>query len=399
MSPNGPTVRIEFVSRVADIDESVWRECFRPPLEGHFWYQTLEACGLDDQFTFSYALITMDGRAVGIAPCFLHDVPISLVAPAPVAFVLRHLARVFPRVGFQRTFFVGSPCADEGTIGLAAGVELAEVIGELRVAVRAKARALGAAMVVFKDFPATDVAALAARGGREEFFPTVSYPGTVVALQARDKDAYHRSLAHTQRHNLLKKLRRSRELLALETTIVERPSDCELDEIFGLFMQTYGRGKTKFERLDRRFFERIREHECAKFILQRDTASGELVAFMLVFCLGDRVINKFIGFDYRRGGKTYLYFRLFDDALDFAYARGAKEIQSGQTGYRAKFDLGHRLVPLFNVFHHENRLVHFIFRLIGCRITWPSLDPDLAEYLRAHPEAAGDFGSIMSRKR
>ena len=56
-------------------------------------------------------------------------------------------------------------------------------------------------------------------------------------------------------------------------------------------------------------------------------------------------------------------------------------------------------MPLFNVFHHENRLVHFIFRLIGCRITWLSLDPDLAEYLRAHPEAAGDFGSIMSRKR
>jgi hypothetical protein len=390
-------VRIEFVPRAEDIDEAVWRECFRAPLEGRFWYHTLETCGLEDQFTFCYALITTDGQAVGIAPCFLHDVPIALVAPAPVAFVLRHLARVFPRVGFQRTFFVGSPCADEGTIGLAAGVELADIINELRVAVCAKARALGVAMIVFKDFPAADLAALASRGNRREFFPTISYPGTVVTLPAVGKDAYYRALAHTQRHNLLKKLRRSHELLALETTVVGRPSDRELAEIFGLFLQTYERGKTKFERLDRRFFERIREHDCAQFILQRDAASGELVAFMLVFCLGDRVINKFIGFDYRREGKAYLYFRLFDAALDFAYARGAKELQSGQTGYRAKLDLGHRLVPLFNVFRHENGLVHAIFRLIGGRITWQSLDPDLATYLRAHPEA--DATTRNARRR
>jgi hypothetical protein len=107
---------------------------------------------------------------------------------------------------------------------------------------------------------------------------------------------------------------------------------------------------------------------------------------MLVFRLGDRVINKFIGLDYRRGNKAYLYFRLFDAALDFAYDSGARELQSGQTGYRAKLDLGHRLVPLFNIFRHENPLVHAIFRTIGGRVTWQSLDGDLATFLRAHPD-------------
>ena len=148
-------------------------------------------------------------------------------------------------------------------------------------------------------------------------------------------------------------------------------------------MQTYVRGRTKFERLGLRFFEQIREQEPASFILQRDQASGELVTFMLVFCIGDRAVNKFIGLNYPRGGNTFLYFRLFDAALDFAYARGAKELQSGQTGYRAKLDLGHRLVPLYNVFHHEQPLVHAVFRTIGRRVTWRSLDPDLATYLGA----------------
>jgi uncharacterized protein len=376
-------VQVEFAGRAGDLDESVWRDCFRDPREGLFWYQTLETSGLEDQFTFSYGLIKVAGKPVGIAPCFLHDVPIALVAPRPVASILSHLSKVFPRVGYQRTFFVGSPCSDEGTIGLVPGIKLTDVVHELGAAVRNQARQFKARMIVFKDFPQADLPALTGIGG---FFPTVSYPGTVVPLPASGKDAYYRSLSHTQRHNFLKKLRRSRELLPLETSIVKRPSDRELAEVFGLFIQTYERGRTKFERLNLRFFERIREQAPAQFILQRDQADGALVSFMLVFHLGDRVINKFIGLDYRRGTKTYLYFRLFDAALDFAYESGATELQSGQTGYRAKLDLGHRLVPLFNVFRHENRLVHAIFRAVGGRVTWQSLDGDLAEFLRAHPE-------------
>ncbi|HZP59034.1 MAG TPA: hypothetical protein VFB27_01830, partial [Opitutaceae bacterium] len=151
---------------------------------------------------------------------------------------------------------------------------------------------------------------------------------------------------------------------------------------------TYERGRTKFERLNLRFFQNIREAAPAHFILQRG-ATGELLTFMLVFRLGDRLINKFIGLDYGRAGRTFLYFRLFDAALDLAYATGAAELQSGQTGYRAKLDLGHELVPLFNFVRHANPLVHAVYRAIGRRVTWKTLDDDLANFLRAHPEGCG----------
>lgn len=378
MASNRSTVRIDFVGRAADIDGALWTECFPPPREGRFWYHALDRCGLEDQFTFFYALISADGKPVGIAPCFLHDVPITLVAPPLVARALNQIARIFPRVGYQRTFFVGSPCADEGTIGLSRGVQLADVIVELRDAVRAKARSLGARMIVFKDFVEADVSVIGGVDRGVEFVATVSYPGTVIALPTGNKEAYYRSLSHNQRHNLLKKLRRSRAALTLETSIVARPSDGELAEIFGLFLQTYQRGKTKFERLSLRFFEQIREGAPVRFILLRDPSTGRLAAFMLVFVLGDRAINKFIGLDYQLGDEVFLYFRLFDAFVDYAYASGVKELQSGQTGYRAKLDLGHRLVPLFNVFHHRQAPVHVLFRAIGRRITWRSLDHEIA---------------------
>jgi len=372
-------IEVEFFSQVSAIRERLWAECFRPPLEGLFWYSTLEHSRLDDQFTFRYGLVRVESRPVGIVPAFVHDVPIALVAPRPIAWALKVLARLHRPLGYQRTFFIGSPCSDEGTVGLLAGFQLGEVMEGIAAAAQAEAARLQARLVVFKDFPD---AALAPAG----FFPVVSYPGTVVALPAPDKAAYFRGLTHNQRHNFQKKLRRSKAELPLTTSIVDRPSDAQIEEILALFLQTYEKGTTKFERLGRAFFQVIRGREPVYFILQHD-AEGALVSFMLVFFLGERVINKFIGIDYRRAGPTYLYFRLFEAALDFAYASGAKELQSGQTGYRAKLDLGHRLLPLTNFVRHQNPVLHALFRAIGTRVTWKSLDKDLANYLRAHPEA------------
>jgi hypothetical protein len=103
--------------------------------------------------------------------------------------------------------------------------------------------------------------------------------------------------------------------------------------------------------------------------------------------LGKRIINKFIGIDYRRPRDWMLYFRLWEAALDWGCAQGATSIQSGQTGYAAKIEIGHRLVPLTNYCQHRNRLLHWVFGLFGGRVTWQSLDDDLAHFLKAHPEA------------
>ncbi len=398
MPIDGQPVRVAFVGRSEDIAEALWRECFPRPREGLFWYRALESARLEDQFAFEYAVLHAGDRPVGIAPCFRHDVPLALVAPAPVAWALRQLARIWPRAGRQRTFFVGSPCSDEGTIGLVRGVTLAGVAGELWNAARARARRTGASLTVFKDFADADAAVLAGFGPPGDYVSTVSYPGTVVDLPPPDKEAFYRSLTHKRRHNLLKKLRRSRELMDLETRLVCRPTDAELAEAFGLFRQTYARGRTKFERLGLPFFESICQCEAARFLVQRDRRDGAMVAFMLLFCLGDRVINKFIGLDYRRAGPTFLYFRLFDAALDVAYACGARELQSGQTGYQPKLDLGHRLVPLFNVFHHEQALVHGVFRAVGSRVSWRSLDPDLARHAAGDAKRRGTLAGLRRKE-
>jgi hypothetical protein len=61
----------------------------------------------------------------------------------------------------------------------------------------------------------------------------------------------------------------------------------------------------------------------------------------------------------------------------WAGAAGATEIQSGQTGYPIKLDLGHELVPLTNYCTHRNRLVHRVFAVVASHVDWASLDDDL----------------------
>jgi hypothetical protein len=53
-----------------------------------------------------------------------------------------------------------------------------------------------------------------------------------------------------------------------------------------------------------------------------------------------------------------------------------------------KLDLGHTLVPLWNFCEHGNWLINHVYRAVGKRIRWETLDAQLCEYLSAHPEAA-----------
>ena len=173
----------------------------------------------------------------------------------------------------------------------------------------------------------------------------------------------------------------------LEESFIRSPDDALLGEIFPLFLQTYERGKIKFERLTPLFFRLISACPTAYFVLLRDAGNGKLAAFMLCFLTGKRAINKFIGIDYSYKGDWFLYFRLWEAAVKWALLAGAEELQSGQTGYRAKYDLGHKLVPLTNYCKHLNPVVHSIFRAIARHISWSTLDDDLMTLEKTFKEA------------
>ncbi len=379
------TCCVRIVASAAEVPDALWAT-FPSSLEGRWWYETLEASRLEGQFHFFYAIAEAAGQPVAVAPMFLADVPMDLVVPEAVMPWLRLVGRVFPGVLAQRTLFIGSPCSDEGAIGLMPGADLEAVLTALAAAQTRLAKSLGAWMLVWKDMPAPFAKAAGLIASRLGFFVTDSYPGTEIVFVSRDKEDYFRRMKPSHRQQLRKKLRRSLERTNLDQSIIKNPESSVLDEIFGLFMQTYMQAETRFEKLDRPFFEAAAASDPARFILLRDRGDGRLAAFMLVYDLGDTVINKFIGIDYERPRDWMLYFRLNDAAVDFALSRGAARLQSGQTGYRVKLELGHQLIPLVNFARHRLWPVHAVYAAVGQSIGWATLDPDLARHVEAHPD-------------
>lgn len=375
------TLSVRWVGRCDDAPASLWDAGFGPPLEGVWWYRALEQSRLESQFTFFYAIAERDDHPVALAPMFLADVPMSLVAPPEVLPLLQLAGRIFPGVLVQRTLFVGSPCADEGSIAIMEGEDRREILLALAEAHMMLARRVKAQMLVWKDFPdvyAPEMAVLSKQAG---LFASVSYPGAVVTFKSMQKADYLAGMKSSHRANMRRRLKRSASEVDLSVEIIQNPDDATLDTIFGLFKQTYDKATTRFERLDRPFFTAIAQAPTARFILMREAKSGDAVAFMLCFHIGEAVINKFIGLDYARPRSWMLYFRLWDAAVDWALGLGAKTLQSGQTGYGAKLEIGHQLVPLTNYARHRNPLVHAVYAAVAKSISWRTLDEDLAKRL------------------
>lgn len=378
---------VRFVTSEAAIPTDLWDACFPPPLEGRWWYQALEASGLEDQFTFLYAVIEEDAKPVGIAPLFTMMLPLGLTLPQWLRRILSGPARTFAFLADPLALFVGSPCSDEGAVGLLPGIERRDTLLCLQDALEAEVRRRDAAMLVWKDFPEAYEGDFTGLASQRRLFRATGFPGTVVDIPNGRKEDYLASLTAKRRWTLKRKLRRGRDRAAVEIEIVQNPDTTTVLQVSALFRNTYEKAKTKFEHLDQEFFEAIATKGASHFLLLRESDSRQIVAFMLCFDMGSQIINKFIGIDYTKPRDWMLYFRLWDAALDWSLARGAISIQSGQTGYAAKIGIGHRLVPLTSYCHHRNRFLHHVFALIGHRITWRTLDPDLANFLDAHPEA------------
>jgi hypothetical protein len=383
---SGSHFKVAWVDRAADVPESTWAQFFAPPLEGAWWYRALEQSGLDDQFSFRYLLLTQGPATVGLVPTFLMDVPMRLVVPPGLLPWVSALGHVFPWLRAQRTLFVGSPCAEEGWIGLASGIDVPAALRCIDAALQAEMRRHRASVRVWKDFGAEWDDVLGSLAREAGMFRLVSFPGTAVALSHGSREGYLQSLGGNRRHQFKKKIRRSKEAVGLGVEVLRQPDDPTLDKLFALFWQTYEKATTRFERLNRRFFGLVAAESTTSFIVLRAPTTSQPVAFMMCFEFPGQLVNKFIGIDYCTPREWMLYFRLWDAAVDHAIHLGAKVLQSGQTGYRPKIDLGHDLVPLTNYGAHRNPLIHWIYARVAAEVDWGTLDPALASALEAHPE-------------
>jgi len=319
------------------------------------------------------------------------DVPIELVIPPLILPIVKIIGKVIPSFLYQRTFFIGSACSDEGHIGIDPKILKTQTVTQddificIQEAAEKQAKKYNAPMLVWKDFPETFYKTLSKISTSKDLFPLISFPSALVTLEGTNTNDYIASLKSSRRQKLNKKLTTAMAA-PLDVSVIHLPDNQTLHQLYRLFSRTYLKGKTKFEELTPEFFEFISRERETHFIILRHQSSHEIVAFMLCFDLRGHVINKFIGIDYDAPQDWFLYFRLWVEVVNWSYKIGAKTIQSGQTAYPAKIETGHQLIPLTNFCKHRNAFMHGISKKVASLVNWDTLDADLDLYVKAYPE-------------
>ena len=167
------------------------------------------------------------------------DVPIELVMPPLVLPIVKIIGKLIPSFLYQRTFFIGSACSDEGHIGIDpkflknSGLTQDDIFICVQEAAEIQAKKYNAPMLVWKDFPQTFHQVLLKISQSKHLFPLVSFPSALVKLQGNKTDDYIASLKSSRRQKLNKKLLTAMTA-PLDVSIVHLPDNQTLHQLYRL---------------------------------------------------------------------------------------------------------------------------------------------------------------------
>jgi predicted N-acyltransferase len=251
----------------------------------------------------------------------------------------------------------------------------------------AHARALGARLIVLKEFPEQDRNALSCFV-RHGFTRIPSMPHTRLSIAYADFEDYLQSaLNSATRRKLRKKFKATDdEAIALSVT---RDITPVVDEIFPLYLHVYERSKMRFEKLTPEYFCRLSAEMPDRtrfFVWRKDT---KVIAFGMCLVHGDTLFAEYLGLDYDVALDLHLYHYVFRDLVRWGIANGYRWFQSTGLNYDPKLHLRQRLKPVDLYVRHTSALVN-----AAMRIALPLLEPTRHdETLKKFPNYADLWGA------
>ena len=355
-------IRYEILNSVTKIGRAEWDSVFGDIPEGYQFHKTLEESNLG-QFSFCYIVIRKGSDILLIAPLFIGDINLDILAEGFFSNLIQRIRKFLPSFFVVRTLFCGSPFGENGTIGIRADSQDKDMlIHELANGMNILSKKKNIPLIIFKDFLKRDARALKVLS-KDGFFRTRSLPSVVTDIDFDSMDDYFKSLSPSRRKDLNRKLKKTYSNAHIEIKISD-DVDRIIDDVYRLYVNTYLAGKIKFEKLTKDFFIHVARNmkPHVKFFLYY--VNGALGAFNLCFVHKDLFIDKFIGFNYDISYKHNLYFISWCFNVEWCIKKSIRRYQTGQTDYRAKISLGGRRVSLYAYVKHRNFIYNPVLKLL-----------------------------------
>jgi predicted N-acyltransferase len=267
----------------------------------------------------------------------------------------------------NRVLFVGMPlpCASSH-LRFAPRANRRAAFEALDRRVQELARQQGAGYVVYKEFEeqhADDMRLLEKRGYIRGALPSLhkmsgtfrNFEDYLDAIKARYRNQIRRS----------QKKFSDAGLRAVHVTDGNEIRRRFTPDVYKLYLDVYGRSKTKLELLPYEFFRELPDvlpKQTAVTFVEDTTAGGRVVGFTLAMWANGTHYNVYSGVNYELNESAHIYFNLFYHDLDYAFSSGAAEVHLGETSDRFKARLGTEMAPMFCYVKARNPVTHVIVK-------------------------------------
>ncbi|HTD29269.1 MAG TPA: GNAT family N-acetyltransferase [Xanthomonadaceae bacterium] len=345
---------------VADFACAEWNRLFPGELEDWSYYRATECAQLSG-FTWRYFGVRVGGELRAVVPGFMTEYRLDTTLEGRLRTVAVSLARAVPSLLSLRMLSLGSPVGEACHIGFApdsSPEERSRMVEIILDTWEAHAEQQGVRLLAVKDAGEAQAGlwgmasweqAFTARGLRQQ----PGLPTARLDLPFATPDEYLATLSRATRKDLRRKLR------AREALRIEWRSDLYgiRDAVARLYQNTLERAEMRFEELTADFFESVLRELDGRASCVCYWLDETLVAFNLVLHDSGRLIDKYIGMDYRHARRLNLYYVSWMENVRYAIEHRIPVYQSGQGLPREKLRLGSTLSPNWLWYRHRNRLI------------------------------------------
>jgi predicted N-acyltransferase len=355
------SLRVAPISRDELQTCKAWQLAFANQRKDHRYYEII-ADTIRDRFEYGYfAVRDSSDQVLAVQPYFLLDQDMLEgieLDRSPLVARIRHR---YPHFLKLRTLMLGCT-AGEGHLATSAHLSSAAVAEALAQDIVAQAYALGAQMIVLKEFPRGNRPDLACFE-HEGFARAPSMPMTVLDIDYNSFDDYMQKALSTKTRRDLRRKFRAAQRSNLKMTVTDNAASF-VDELYPLYLQTYERSNFHFEKLTKDYFRRLGSEMSDKtrfFIWYR---GNTLMAFALCMVEGDEIFAEYAGLDYDFALDLHLYHYISRDVISWAITHGYKRFRSSGLNYDPKLHLRHRLDPIDLYVRHVSPAANWIIRLV-----------------------------------
>lgn len=369
---------VELLGSVGEIAPAAWNALFPGAAEDWAFYRAIEDSPPEGFRLGAMVVRDAGGGLLAAAPFFELAYRLDTPFQGRLRGWCEAIERRWPGALALRVVGVGSPLSDSCSIGFAPHIaESARpaLVQSLARRLIAEADRRRAAIVALKGL-ADEAAMLHASLAVEGFGRIRSVPVVMLPVPYPDLTTYLASLKRRYRSYFKSKMK---TLPQLRIELVRSAQGLE-QELIGLYEATLGQSGVDyadFDRIGPGYFASFLDRQGEKAQLMLFWRGNVLVGFHL-FHVGDaRLISNKMGMRYPDAREMNLYFINWLKLVEYATARGIREIEMGGTTYAAKLLFGGHLETRWLYFRFRNGLANALTHPLHRLFDFERNDPEL----------------------